>query len=143
VTTGTMFDIKEMRHELNATYLNVMIALQVKTMRLSKNWSQSDLAAKADTTYQEISLIESPRWKHWPHISTLLKIAGAFDCAFECRFRPWSEAISEFLCDSQITTAKSFEEEYAILSHAFGSSLEPLLVGRSDSEQDANLTEAK
>ena len=60
--TGTLLDIKEMRHELLFTYLNVSIALQIREMRKARGLTQEALAEKSGVTYQTISRAEALRW---------------------------------------------------------------------------------
>lgn len=119
--TGTLLDIKELRHELMATYLNVTIALQIKAMREAKGWTQTELAQKIGCHPSQISGWEEVRWKNWPNITTLLKIAAAFDVALELKFRSWSSLIDEFMGGVSATefSPLSFEEEFEKLSKTY------------------------
>lgn len=117
--TGTMLDVKEMRHELMRTYINVSLALQIKTMRESRGWTQTELAQHVGCFPNQISNIELVRWKEWPTLTTLHKIAAAFDVALEVRFGSWTEQLAEFLSPADLNV-KSFTEEYADIESALG-----------------------
>ncbi len=97
MTTGTLLDLKPLRHELNFTYLNVIVALQIRYMRESRGWTQQQLAERAKMHASQISELEKVRWDRPPTLNTLLVLSQAFDVAFEARFRSWGEAVSEFM----------------------------------------------
>lgn len=66
------------------------IAKQVRDLRVSRGWTQTDLANKAETYASVISGIENQK-RSAPTLNTLIRIARAFDCALICRFVGWSE----------------------------------------------------
>lgn len=130
--TGTMLDIKEMRHALMATYINVVVVLQIRAMREQRGWSQGDLARELGKAQSQVSQWEKIPWDNWPTLTSLQEIAAVFDVALEVRFRPWTQAISEFLGEyesaglsSKSLAVASWEEEYSKLAAEFSSAAAP------------------
>jgi transcriptional regulator with XRE-family HTH domain len=61
-------------------------------MRDNEPWSQQELAEKVGMTQNRISLLENP-YKAKPTLTTLKRIAAAFDVALVVRFVPFSELV--------------------------------------------------
>lgn len=57
------------------------LANRIKQLRLAKNISQEDLAAKAGLSRTGMGLIE--QGKRWPRLATLLKISEALGMTIE------------------------------------------------------------
>lgn len=85
---------KKYRHAFVAGHLSTNIAAQVQTMRESQpeSWTQKDLAEKTGMARARISLIENPAYDKLT-LSTLKRIAFAFDVALIVRFAPFSELV--------------------------------------------------
>ena len=92
------FADREYRHATAEAEIRRGIRAQVRTLRDSRRWSQTELAERiakltgtsALTVQPNISRLESKR-DGYPRIQTLLQIAEAFDVALVVRFVPFSE----------------------------------------------------
>lgn len=85
---------KAYRHSFVAAHLSTNIAAQIQTLRESQPnpWSQKDLAEKTGMARARISVLENPSYdKH--SLTTLKRIAEAFDVALVVRFTPFSELV--------------------------------------------------
>jgi len=89
------FKDKEARRQYAVDFLNSHIALQIKTLRQQRKWSQTQLAELAGKHQSQISAMESVDFSAWK-ISTLLKLAEAFDLALTVNF----ESFGNFLDDT-------------------------------------------
>lgn len=78
---------------------NIVSALshQIKINRISRGWSQTDLAEKIGSKQSVISRYEDPAYGKLS-ISTLVQIANAFDVGLEVKFTPFSRLIGEVNC---------------------------------------------
>lgn len=83
---------KEERHRWMAMIVRASIAFEVRMLRLSRGWTQEELAAKCDESTPTISRIENPEGS-WMRLATLEKIARAFDVALLVRFASWEEFV--------------------------------------------------
>lgn len=70
------------------------IPFQILAMRNARNWTQKNLAQEADTQQTAISRAENPNYGNF-NLSTLKKIAAAFDVALIVRFIPFSKLLKE------------------------------------------------
>ncbi len=59
---------------------------RIQELRLQRNWSQSDLAAKLDVSRQTVNALERGRYD--PSLPLAFKIARLFDLSIEEIFRP-------------------------------------------------------
>lgn len=66
------------------------IAFQIRAMRRSRGWTQSDLAQATGMTQNMVSRLENPEYGR-SSVTTLRRIAAAFDVALAVRFVPFSE----------------------------------------------------
>jgi transcriptional regulator with XRE-family HTH domain len=83
---------KESREKLVSSNLDKGIAYQIRATRDEREMSQSQLALKAGMAQNNISRLESPDYgKHT--ISSLKRLADAFDVALVVRFVPFSQYI--------------------------------------------------
>lgn len=129
--TDTALDIHEVRHELMATYINVMLALQIRAMRQTRGWTQKEFASKLGTSQSVVSGLEQLRWTNWPTITTLNRVAHVFDVGLIVQFVPWSQLFSEFVGSSKDSlNISGWKEEYELLSHAFDAT--PLVADATD-----------
>lgn len=86
---------KRYRHAFVAAHLSTNIAAQIQTIRESQlePWTQKDLAEKTGMAPARISVIENPSYDKLT-LSTLKRIAEAFDVALIVRFVPFSELVN-------------------------------------------------
>jgi transcriptional regulator with XRE-family HTH domain len=81
---------KEYRDAFVEEFVRTGMAFQIKALRRREPWSQKELGAKIDTTQNVISRLESPDYGNLT-ISTLLRLASAFDVALLVRFVSFSD----------------------------------------------------
>jgi transcriptional regulator with XRE-family HTH domain len=95
------------------------IAFQTRAMREKEGWSQQALAEKIGSNQNAVYRAENPNYGKQT-ITTLKKIAGAFDVALIVRFVPFSELTDwvsgtprtiDGLTTEALTTIPSFDEE--------------------------------
>ncbi len=87
------------------------IAYQTRLMREQRNWTQQQLAEKADKTQNTISRLEDPSYGKLT-IKTLLELASSFDVALLIKFVPFSDFLNETQAlSAEALSAKSFTEE--------------------------------
>ena len=81
---------KEYRHGIVASQIEIDLPLQIRALRLEREWTQPRLAAEADMKQPRISAIENPGKVHFT-LETLRRLAEAYDVALIVRFAPFSE----------------------------------------------------
>ena len=81
---------KEYRDSFVSANISNTISAQIHTMRQVRGWTQSDLAARCDMRQPRISALEDPEFEN-VEITTLRRIASAFDVALIVQFVPFSE----------------------------------------------------
>lgn len=84
----------ETRRQYAASLLHAHIALQIKTLRQQRGWSQTKLAQFAGKHQSQISEMESIDFSSWK-ISTLMKLAEAFDLALTVNFESFGTFLDE------------------------------------------------
>ena len=91
-------------HKMEQIELRQRLSANLKKQRKNKNWSQFELAEKADISEQTVNSIESHRL--WPSDKTLVKIAGALKIDIYKLFLPDENSIEidnekkEIICNS-------------------------------------------
>lgn len=105
---------KTVRHKLAKALLRVSIAYQIREMRLSRGWSQAQLAAKISTKQSAIARLERPYGK-LPAISTLRAIAKAFDVGLLVGFTSWSEFIKHHCNENGPPIPPGFDTDTGLL----------------------------
>lgn len=84
---------KELRDYYVADHISEGLAFQIRAMREARGWTQRELGERAGGMAQErISQLEDPNYGRLS-LSTLKRIASAFDVALIVRFAPYSELI--------------------------------------------------
>jgi transcriptional regulator with XRE-family HTH domain len=83
---------KNYRDAYVAAQIRIGLPFQVKALRTTRDWSQGELAQRADMAQPRISEIERPGERSL-NLETLLRLASAFDCALEVKFVPFSELV--------------------------------------------------
>lgn len=74
-----------------ASHLSKTLAFQVRALRDKRGWTQKDLGEHAGSTQNGVYKLESMVGS--PTLTTLKKIAAAFDVALIVRFVPFSELV--------------------------------------------------
>tara|TARA_E500000305_G_C4013379_1_gene234075 strand:+ start:666 stop:1220 length:555 start_codon:yes stop_codon:yes gene_type:complete len=83
---------KDYRHAFSATHLSTNTAAQIQTMREYRGWTQKELADSAGMSQPRISKLEDPSYET-ASLSTLKRVAEAFDTALIVRFVGFSELV--------------------------------------------------
>jgi len=88
---------KEYRDALAVEHVNTTLAIQIRNLRENNNkWRQSDLAKHLGIHQETISQWENPDYgRH--SITTLKKLAAAFDVALLVKFTPFSELVADMV----------------------------------------------
>lgn len=82
----------EVRARFVESHLNKGIAFQAESLREKRGWTQQELADKLNSSQNSVYRLENPNYgKHT--ITTLRKVAAAFDVALIVRFAPFSELV--------------------------------------------------
>lgn len=101
---------KDYRDAYTASGVDVGIAFQIKALREQRKWNQTRLAEEADMKQERISVLENP--SRSPSLSTLKKLANAFDVGLMVRFVPISELVEhELNLSSDSLNIFSFNED--------------------------------
>ncbi|GEM_PF-467349 len=101
----------EFRHLYLSAHIKELIALQIRTMREKREWTQGDLGARAGMAQERICAMEDPGYSGTT-LKTLKRLAAAFDVALIVRFCPFSE-LTEWVANlnPDKITPLSFEQE--------------------------------
>lgn len=108
---------KEYRDAYVEEKVATSLPFQIRALREQpgRNWSQSELGQRAGMRQNAISRLEDAE-SGTPSISTLLRLARAFDVALLVKFVPFSKLLSEFAdLSSEALSAPSFNEEIELL----------------------------
>ncbi len=89
------FQDEEYRHSYVEECLNTMIATQIKVLREQRKMTQSALAKKAEMLQPRLSVMENADYSSWS-VSTLKRLARAFDLALSVKFEAFSEVVLDF-----------------------------------------------
>jgi len=81
---------KDFRDHFTVDQIFEFLALQVRELREKREWTQAELGAKAGMQQVQVSRLENPDYTG-SKITTLGKLANAFDVALIVRFAPFSE----------------------------------------------------
>jgi transcriptional regulator with XRE-family HTH domain len=68
------------------------LAFQIRTTREARGWSQQELAERSGKRQGEISRLEDPDYGRYS-LTTLRRLAAAFDVALIVRFAPFSQLV--------------------------------------------------
>lgn len=88
----TRFENKAFRDSFIAEQIGTKLAFQIRKLREDRGWSQADLAERAGMKQSRISELEDPNYAKYT-ISTLRRLASAFDVALDVRFESYGEAL--------------------------------------------------
>jgi transcriptional regulator with XRE-family HTH domain len=81
---------KAYRDSFVSAHISNLVASQIATLRAKHNWTQKQLAEKSGMRQSRISALEDPNYENI-EVSTLRRLASAFDVALTVRFVPFSE----------------------------------------------------
>ena len=84
---------KEYRDEFVSATISDRLAAQIFSMREQKGWTQAELAATCGMMQPRISKLEESC--EGVSVTTLRKIASAFDVGLSIKFVPFSEVVGE------------------------------------------------
>jgi transcriptional regulator with XRE-family HTH domain len=102
---------KRYRDAFVSEHINEGISFQIRALRKNNGWTQKQLAKQTGMAQERISVAENPNYSRF-NITTLKRIASAFDVAFIGRFVPISELVNwEFNLSSETLAPVSFEED--------------------------------
>lgn len=111
------FSDPEARRQYAEELLDSYIALQIKTLRLERGWTQRELADRAGKRQSQISAMEQTDFSSWK-VSTLRKLADAFDLALVVRFESFGNFLHEALDVSRSALERpSYEDDPIIKPH--------------------------
>ena len=88
----TEFEDQEYRHAYADSMVDSTIATQLKLLREQNALTQAQLAALAEMQQSRISAMEDVNYSSWS-VTTLKRLAKAFDCGLEVRFVPFSQVV--------------------------------------------------
>lgn len=88
------FQDKEYRHAYADESLSTYIATQIKVLREQRNLTQSELGQLAGMKQPRITVLEDVNYSSWS-ISTLRRLAQAFDVRLSVKFENFSSLIPE------------------------------------------------
>jgi len=101
----------EVRHLYIDSSIRHLLAMQLRSMREARELSQIDVGNNADMKQSAIARLEDPTYSSMT-LSTLKRLAKAFDVALIVRFAPFSEFISwTAQIDEPQLSPPSFKEE--------------------------------
>jgi transcriptional regulator with XRE-family HTH domain len=83
---------KEYRDLFVAEEIDAGLPFQIRAMRQARGWSQQELADRLEMTQEGVSRLESLNYGRFT-LSTLKRLASAFDVALTVRFVPFSELV--------------------------------------------------
>jgi transcriptional regulator with XRE-family HTH domain len=70
-----------------------LLASQIRVLREQRAWSQKRLGREANMAQERISILEDPNSDTKPTLTTLLRIAAAYDVGLDVRFIPFSRVL--------------------------------------------------
>lgn len=88
----TELEDKEYRDAFVEGHIRTGAAYQIRALRNARNWSQDELGRRVDTSQSVIARLENPDYGKFS-LSTLAKLASAFDVGLLVRFVSFSELL--------------------------------------------------
>lgn len=86
-------DPRDTRHVRAEAQVGDFLPLQIRAMREARGWNQSELARKMGVSQSAVSQLEENGTARC--VSTLLKVARAFDVALSLKFIPFQRYLDE------------------------------------------------
>ena len=87
-------DQKEYRCAYGEESTDISIGTQIKVLREQREWRQQDLAREAGIQQPMVSRYENVNYSNWS-ITTLKKLARAYDVWLDVRFRSFGDLVNE------------------------------------------------
>jgi transcriptional regulator with XRE-family HTH domain len=87
-------DDLEFRHAYAASFMNSLVAAQIKTIREQREMTQAQLAELIGTKQAGISRLENVNYDAWK-VGTLAKLARAFDVRLRISFEDFDSLVDE------------------------------------------------
>ena len=103
------FKDKETAHIYINEFLNEYIATQIKVLREQRELTQKELADLCDMKQSRISVLENVNYDKWS-ISTLKRLAEAFDVTLKVSFESFSSRIQDVLNINRVTLERLSRE---------------------------------
>lgn len=97
------------RHAFAAAHVGDYLAMQIHSMRTRLRWTQKQLSDRSKVTQPQISNYETSC--EGVNLSTLHKLAEAFDVALLVKFVPFSQLARETISARADMTVPSFEDD--------------------------------
>ena len=88
----TELEDKEYRDAIVEGHIRTGAAYQIRALRTSRDWSQEELGKRGDILQSGIARLENPDYGKFS-LTTLLKLASAFDVALLVQFVSFSELL--------------------------------------------------
>jgi len=104
---------KEYREAFVAELITTGIPFQIKALREQeqRKWTQKQLGEKAEMAQESVSRLENPNYAKFT-LTTLKKLASAFDIGLMVRFVPFSELVEwEVNLSAESLETVSFDQE--------------------------------
>jgi transcriptional regulator with XRE-family HTH domain len=102
----------EYRHAWNLENVYTGLCFQIRALREQRDWSQAALGKSARMAQERISILEDPNADTKPTLSTLLRIADAFDVGLDVRFVSYRTVLDRSTnTDMKQLEVQSFENE--------------------------------
>ena len=106
---------KPYRDTFVAAHLSTNIAAQIQTIREQRGWTKKQLAQKAGMSPSRITVMEDPSYEKLT-LTTLKRLASAFDVALIARFTPFSNLV-DWVAELSPEKLETAEFERDSLSH--------------------------
>ena len=106
---------KPYRDTFVAAHLSTNIAAQIQTIREQHGWTKKQLAQKAGMAPSRITVMEDPSYEKFT-LTTLKRLASAFDVALITRFTPFSDLV-DWVAKLSPEKLETLEFERDSLSH--------------------------
>src|SRR5213594_936434 len=106
-----MKNSKVFRDRFVSSHLSHTLALQIRTLREARELTQKDLGDKIGTPQTGIARLEKIGYEKY-NLSTLKRLASAFDVGLVVQFVPYNEVINRSLTVSpEVFAISGFQEE--------------------------------
>ena len=106
---------KPYRETFVAAHLSTNIAAQIQTIREQRGWTKKQLAQEAGMSPSRITVMEDPSYENFT-LTTLKRLASAFDVALIARFAPFSDLV-DWVAELSPEKLQTPEFEMDALSH--------------------------
>lgn len=84
----------EYRHAYGEESTDISVGTQIKVLREQRGWRQEDLAQEAGIQQPMVSRYENVNYSNWT-LTTLKKLARAYDVWLDIRFRSFGDLVNE------------------------------------------------